>query len=396
MLSLSLLISALAATSSATKLYVSSYTGTITTLSLSNQNGAYNLAKLDTNNNCQPNASWLHLDAKHENLFCLDEGIIVANGSVNSFKVNKGTGVLKLVKRMSTLAAPVNSVLYTSSNGSQLLTVAHYTTALTTYKVDSDTGSFTLFQTLNFTMTKPGPHADRQMVPHPHQVLVDPSNKYLVVPDLGADLVRVFYVDPATLALVPRTSIPVVPGSGPRHGRFLTKGGSTFYYLVTEIGSTLSGYKVTSLPNNGGLNMTLINDSKTYGNGNATVFAGSAAAEINITPNGKSIIVSNRNATYTTIANPDPKNATMIPSDSLAHFSISGGNGQFVFDQLSPAGGSFPRHMSENHDGTLMAVGLQLTGRVVIYAMDKELGTLGTKVLADFEGLGNVTSIVWA
>ena len=401
---------ALAATVSATKLYVSSYTGAITTLNLTNTNGTYHLAQLESNNGCQPNASWVHLDAKNHNLYCVDEGITIGNGTLNSFKVNDESGALTLVNRTTTLNAPVNSVIYTSPNGTQLLAVAHYASALTTWKLDPASAAFAPLQSFNFILAKPGPNAARQAGSHPHQVLVDPENKYLMIPDLGADLVRIFYVDPQTLLVSPRPSTPVVPGSGPRHGQFHVEKlhcnhnhtigthpkKATFYYLVTELANTLTGYRVTYLPQNGGLHLTPVTNSTTYGPANHTAFAGNAAAEIAIAPNGKSLLVSNRNATFFDIANPDPKNVTRVPSDTLATFSLSTtGTGEVGFEELSPAGGSFPRQFSENHDGSLVAVGLQNSGRVVVYGRCKKTGKMGRQVLADFEGLGQVTSVVW-
>jgi 6-phosphogluconolactonase (cycloisomerase 2 family) len=221
-----------------------------------------------------------------------------------------------------------------------------------------------------------------------------------VIPDLGADLIRVFYIDPLTLLVSPRPSIPVVPGSGPRHGIFHTHGSgsyntSTYYYLVTEIGSTLTGYHVNYLPSNGGLQLTTTFNSTTYGPGQGNAFAYNAASEIALTSDGKSLIVSNRNTTYFNITNPNPKNATLEPSDAMATFDI-GLNGTAKFGALSPAGGSFPRQFSPNRRGNLVAVGLQKSGRVVIYGRCESTGDLGNKVLADFEGLGPVTSIVWA
>ncbi len=393
---------ALVATASATKLYVSSYAGTITTLNLTHApNGTYYLGQLESSNGCQPNASWIHLDAKHNNLYCVDEGIAVGNGTLNSFKLNPDTGVLSLVNRTTTLNAPVNSAIYTSPNGSQLLAVAHYAWGLTTWKLDPQTGAFAASQVFNFTLEKPGPNAARQAAPHPHQVLVDPSNRYLVIPDLGADLLRIFYVDPATLLVSARPTIPVVPGSGPRHGAFHVaashKQGAedqTYYYLVTELANTLTGYKVTYLGQNGGLSMTPFTNSTTYGPANATAFAGNAAAEIEIAKNGKSLLVSNRNATFFDIKNPDPKNATRVASDTMAEFDISG-DGTAHFGQLTPAGGSFPRSFAENPKGNLVAIGLQNSGRVVIYERCKVTGRLGKDVVADFEGLGQVTNVVW-
>jgi len=391
---------ALVASASATKLYVSSYTGIITTLNLTKTNGAYHLAQLETNNACQPNASWLHLDAKNHNLYCVDEGMTSLNGTLNSFKLDPLTGALSLINRTTTLPAPVHSNLYTSPNGTQLLAVAHYTSGLTTYRLDPLTAAFRPSQVFNFTLDHPGPIPSRQAGSHPHQVLIDPSNSYLLIPDLGGDLLRIFYIDPSTLLLSPRPSIPVAPGSGPRHGAFTVQHrgfGSlplTLYYLVTELANTLTGYRVSYLPQNGGLTLTAITHSSTYGPSNATVFAGNAAAEIAIAKDGKSLLVSNRNATFFDIANPDPKNVTRIPSDTMAEFSI-GVDGGVAFGELTPAGGAFPRHFSENKEGSLVAVGLQNSGRVVIYERCKMTGKMGKDVLADFEGLGAVTNVVW-
>jgi len=85
---------------------------------------------------------------------------------------------------------------------------------------------------------------------------------------------------------------------------------------------------------------------------------------------------------------------TRIPSDTMAEFSI-GVDGVVAFGELTPAGGAFPRHFSENKEGSLVAVGLQNSGRVVIYEKCKITGKMGKDVLADFGGLGGVTNVVW-
>ena len=396
MLSSTFLTAALAATAFAEKLYVSSYAGTITTFDVCHKNGSYSLNKLFTHTGCQANASWIRIDPQHNNLYCVDEGNTEGYGTLNSFKINTHNGSLTQVNRSIVALAPVNSAIYTSPSGSQLLAVAHYAWALTTWKLDPATATTTLMQNISFSMNHTGPNADRQAKPHPHQVLVDPTNKYLVVPDLGADLLRIYYIDPSTLQISERPSIPVTPGSGPRHGRFLTTKNATMYYLVTELGNTLTGYQTTYLPANGGLGFTPIMNSTTYGPANGTTFAGNAASEIYVAKNNKALLVSNRNATFFQLKNPDPKNATLLPSDTLATFPLSeAGDGKFSFGSLSPAGGSFPRHFSENEDGSLVAVGLQNSERVVLYKGSKREMGLGKDILASFEGLGQVTSVVW-
>ena len=403
MLSTTTSLLALAASASARTLYVSSYTGAITTLNMTNPtNKTYQLAQVAVDNHSSPNASWLELDAKNNNLFSLDENIIGLNGSINSYKVDPATGLLKAVTRHATPAAPVNSALYTSPSGSQLLIVAHYAHALSTWRVDTSTGAFSQFETVNFTLAKPGPKADRQAASHPHQVVIDPSKQYAVVPDLGADAIRIFHIDPKTLRLKNRPSITVPPGSGPRHGRFCQQGNSTgngtaHYHLVTELSNQLLSYKTTSLPKNGGLAMTPIGKGLlTYGDaGKKGAFAGNAASEIAISADKKSIYVSNRNATALMSANPDSKNKTQIPSDTMARFTIDAKSGVPKFAELSPAGGKYPRHFSLSPDGKLAAVGLQMSGTVAIFEVCPKTGMLGQKFVADFGGLGNVTSVVW-
>ena len=432
---------ALAAVASAQHLYVSSYSGNVTTLKLtqthhanssfnSTSKSGYTLTKLSSTNACAPNASFLTIDRIHQNLFCVNEGIVTPNGSLVSFKISPNSGQLTKINSTITPAAPVNSALYTPShNGTsrQLLAVAHYAWGLTTYTVDPDTATFALSQSFNFTQAKPGPNAARQAAPHPHQVILDPTKKYFLVPDLGADLVRVFHIDDRSLRITERDSIPVTPGSGPRHGVFQTVrgNGSTtttnssssnsngtmmmpmgkkgageemhFFYLVTELANTITGYHVAYKPLDAGLIFHPKTSLKTYGTHREPIFLGNAAAEIALVGENQ-LIVSNRNATFFEIANPDPSNSTKVPSDTFATFDISAEGGKFDFCELSPAGGSFPRQFavdarSKRED--LVAVGLQNSGLVAIYARDRKTGKLGTEMLASLDIEEAVTSVVW-
>ena len=99
------------------------------------------------------------------------------------------------------------------------------------------------------------------------------------------------------------------------------------------------------------------------------------------------LIVSNRgDLTY-------PATPTSNASDSLAAFSLSS-NGEFDFQQLSPAGGSFPRDFTINKAGDLVAVGLQYSNEVAIFTRSTANGSL-QKVVARAFVPQNVTCIVW-
>jgi 6-phosphogluconolactonase (cycloisomerase 2 family) len=73
---------------------------------------------------------------------------------------------------------------------------------------------------------------------------------------------------------------------------------------------------------------------------------------------------------------------------------VNGTSGELEFQQTVAAGGIGPRQFSINSSGTLVAVGLQGSGKVVILERDVETGSYG-KFVANVEGLGEVTSVIW-
>ena len=111
-------------------------------------------------------------------------------------------------------------------------------------------------------------------------------------------------------------------------------------------------------------------------------------------PNHKYLLTSARNATLFEIPNFDPHNKTLIASDTLQSWKINPKSGVLEFKQLAPAGGSYPRQFSVNKNGTLAAVGLQYSSRVVIIERNVRDGTFG-KFVAEVDVPGQVTSVIW-
>jgi 6-phosphogluconolactonase len=86
-----------------------------------------------------------------------------------------------------------------------------------------------------------GPVTNRQEGPHAHQVMLDPSQKFLLVPDLGTDQVMIYTFDAQSGQLAPHAAQPffsLAPGAGPRHLAFHPDG--RFLYVVNELNSTLT------------------------------------------------------------------------------------------------------------------------------------------------------------
>lgn len=102
-------------------------------------------------------------------------------------------------------------------------------------------------QTIFPTSNKTGPIASRQDRSYSHEVIIDPTNTYVLVPDLGADLVRVFTYAPDTIApLVETAPLNAEAGAGPRHGFFrVNDAGETFFFFGGELSQVVYSYKVT-------------------------------------------------------------------------------------------------------------------------------------------------------
>ncbi|THX29347.1 3-carboxy-cis,cis-mucoante lactonizing enzyme [Aureobasidium pullulans] len=384
----------------ATNLFVSDYSGNISTLELTEHGGHYSLTKTSANAGCAPNPSWLTLDTNHNTLYCLDEGLEVTNGSLTSFTINS-SGHLHKIHRERTISGPVSGVIYGNPAEKRSIALAHYSgSALSTWNLDANhTAAFDFQQDIFFNLTKPGPNAERQDAPHEHEAVLDPTGNFIVVPDLGADLIRIFSIDAGSGDLVAEEPFAVLPGSGPRHVVFYQPYGvvgtqaTTFMFLVSELANTVTSFRV-SYPKAGGMGFKQVFETSTYGD--LVVPEGNAAAEIAVTPDNRFLIISNRNNTSFHIPSPSsiPHNhTTSIPSDSLSTFSLQK-DGTLKHIQLWPSGGMFPRHFSLNKFGDLLAVGMQYDRSVVVFERDVALGTVG-KPVARWVGGGNVTCVVW-
>ncbi|KAF2741353.1 3-carboxy-cis,cis-mucoante lactonizing enzyme [Polyplosphaeria fusca] len=396
-----LLLALLAGSTSAVKLYISSYAdegatlGKIRTFDLALGLGgrvrpAASLKALSENQNCGSAPSWLEISGR--TLYCIDEGFQTPNASLNTLTIN-GDGSLKSVAKVDTIQGPVANQFY---NKKAAVALAHYGgSAISTFKTNEN-GSFTPLQQFVFN-TPPGPRPEQE-ASHVHHTVIDPTSEFLVFPDLGADLVRVYKIDPATSLLTVQDPIKAAAASGPRHAVFWSpdkpaKKESTFLFVIHELSNNIVTYKVNyaSGYGNSSLSFTKLQTIGLYGT--TAQPNGTRAAEIVVSPDNKFIISSNRNATIFSVANPDPKNATKVPSDSLTTFQPLS-NGTLKFVGLSPSGGSFPRFFSLNKLGNLVSVGNQNSGSVFIFRRDVETGKIGEAV-ATQTGLGQVTNIRW-
>ncbi|KAE8356251.1 Lactonase, 7-bladed beta-propeller-domain-containing protein [Aspergillus coremiiformis] len=383
------LIAALFGTSStASKLYAASYAGIVTTLEFSKSNAGHELTTISNSTACGPNPSWLMLDAKDNWLFCLDEGLNGPNGTLTSFEVG-ANGSLSKIHSLETVLGPVQSQIYHAGDR-KFFAVAHYTgSSVTSYAIESS-GVFTHLQTFTYKLDAPGAVPDRQEAPHPHGVILDPTGQFILVPDLGADLVRIFHINPSTGLLEPRKPLKVSPGAGPRHGTFWTPKGArpgsvtdTRFYLVTELNVHLTGYTVHY--GNGTIALTKFYETTTFGGSQPP--SGSSAAEIAISPANNHIVISNRG-----------DNTFGAQNDSLSVFSTADHSGKYfanvTYSGQIPAYGSFPRQFEIAPNDSAIALALQRNHRVGVAGWDDRTGH-GGPLLAQKDLEGEIVCVVW-
>jgi 6-phosphogluconolactonase (cycloisomerase 2 family) len=83
-----------------------------------------------------------------------------------------------------------------------------------------------------------GPNRERQLAPHAHQVVQDPSGGWVLSVDLGTDSVRVCSLEPHTGQLRLHHVMDLPPGTGPRHLAFHPRGDHA--YVLGELRPTVT------------------------------------------------------------------------------------------------------------------------------------------------------------
>ena len=96
---------------SATYLYVSSYSGVITTLKLNGSGSETTLEAVSSNDECGGSASWLTLDPSDGVVYCTDEAWAGPPGAITSFATHED-GSLSVLDTQETFVGGVSVVQY--------------------------------------------------------------------------------------------------------------------------------------------------------------------------------------------------------------------------------------------------------------------------------------------
>jgi 6-phosphogluconolactonase len=310
------------------RVYVGSGDGKIRVFSFDAATAA--LANVQTIDSGQ-NPSFLAVDPERRFLYAVDEG----QSQVRAFSIESASG------KLTAIGTPIG----TGSNGpahvsvdraGKVVMVANYsggTISVFPRQTDGTLGASVATRSF-------GGGAQT------HQIVTDPTNKWVLVPNKGRDAVSVFGLN-ANGTLTDVSLAGFDAGNGARHVD--VNGTSTRAYVVDELGNTVT---VMSMDTNSGA-LAAIQTVSTLEPG----FSGqNTTAEIQVTPDGKHVITSNRG------------------DNSLAVFDVNASDGKLTRTARVATGGNTPRHFSIEQTGQFLFVGNQGSGTVVVMKVDATTG----------------------
>ncbi|EJT75796.1 hypothetical protein GGTG_05726 [Gaeumannomyces tritici R3-111a-1] len=346
-----------------TNLVASHFSGNLYSLSYTaSGGGAGRLAQTASQRAGGTWPAWLTYDGASRTLYTVDEANWV--GPVfTEFKV-AADGKLTKGAASPKSGGELHSTLYGGQDGKGFIAGAQYeNSGVISFKLPLSQNAQPVSK-LTFTMSGPGPVPSRQNKPHLHSVFPDPTGRFLLAADLGADLIRVFSINPTSGVLTSCANIASGRGDGPRHGAFWTKNGATVLYVTNELSNSVSAYTASypSSPSGGCLGLTRTQTMSSLGPGKAAP-AGAKAAEVRVRDDF--VYVSNRN-----------DQTFGSRQDAIATYAVGAG-GALTFVENVNSRSYFPRTFEINRAGDLVAVGGQTSSNVAVLSRNVTSGRIG-------------------
>jgi 6-phosphogluconolactonase len=294
-------------------------------------------------------ASFLATDPHHRVLYVASEAGEAegSNGFLSSYAIEPRSGALKLLNKAEMGGGPCH--LAVDKTG-KILFVANYgngTVASFALNPDGSIGKQTGFD----QHSGKGPNAERQEGPHAHATVLSPDNRFLFVPDLGADQIKIYRVDTAKATFTPNdpSFASVKPGLGPRHLVFAP--GGKFVYVICEMGSSVVAFAYD--PVKGSLTQ-LQTISTLPANFNGI----DNSSEIGISPSGRFLYASNRG------------------HDSITVFAVDPDKGMLTKLRVVPTQGKIPRNFALDPTGKYLVAANQKSNQMLVFAVDQTTGLL--------------------
>src|SRR5262249_17579119 len=182
------------------------------------------------------NPSFLAFDRTRNFLYTVHGDL----SDITAMKIDPASGKLSVINRQSTEGK--NPVHLAIDPGNRFVVVANHITSTLALMPREQDGSLGAVIDLVKLEGKIGPHRVEQPFAKPHQVELDPTGQFIIVPDKGLDLVFSYRIDPVARKLVPAPKAAQAgEGAGPRHVAFEPAGQAA--YVLNELDSTVTAYR---------------------------------------------------------------------------------------------------------------------------------------------------------
>ncbi|ROT43665.1 putative isomerase YbhE [Sodiomyces alkalinus F11] len=345
------------------QLIASHFTANLYSLTLSDSN-QLSISSETRSGNFWP--AWLDFDSESNTLYVADEANWRPPNGLTTFTVHADGSLSQNSDGQAvTGGAEVHSTLYGGDDGRAFLALAHYgSSKISTFQLPLTSSSRPL-QEFPYRLSQPKPNP-RQEAPHPHSVVEDPTGNFLFSGDLGADLIRIYAIDPSTGLLTECPAAATSEGDGPRHLLFHEEC-STTVFVLNEISNSVGVWSINysaACPS-----LTLTQTISTLPD-NVQPPEGAKAAAI-VQRDGFLYVSNRRDRSFGD------------QEDSLATFEIGtseDGDVELSFVDITSAHSFFPRTLQINAAGDLVAVGGQTSANVAIIERNVTTGRLGDLV----------------
>jgi len=297
------------------------------------------------------NPSFLSLSPEKKNLYAVNEVQSFSgekSGAVTSFRIDQKTGKLTPLNSKPSMGT---SPCYITVDGTgKYAIVSNYSSgSVCVLPIMRDGSLGDPVEVVQHEGSSVNPK--RQEAPHPHSAVLDPSNRYLYVPDLGIDKIMVYRFDSENGKLTPNDQpwVNTQPGAGPRHFTFHPNG--KFAYVINELDSTVIAF---SYDRESGRLEPLQTVSTLPEGYKGTNYP----ADIHCSPSGKFLYGSNRG------------------HDSIVIYRIDERTGKLSLVGHESTRGSFPRNFAIDPTGRYLLVANQKSDNLIVFRINSETGTL--------------------
>jgi 6-phosphogluconolactonase len=292
------------------------------------------------------NPTFLALGPREKFVYAVNE---VRQGTVSSFSFDKRSMKMQEISKVSSNGGGPTHIAV-DHTGRCVFAANYGGGSVASFQVN---GSGQLSEAVSFFQYS-ADEEKHERKPHAHRVTVSPDNRFLLVNDLGLDVIHVYRLDASTAKLTPHDP-PLwraKTGYGPRALQFHTKG--RVAYCVNELKPTVN---VLEWDGERGVLTTL--------------------QDVSLVPEGY-----NGNAAPSDLAFDRKMSFAYVASrldDFIATFAVSPADGRLTMIGKTSCGGKRPRHLVVDPTDRWLLIANQDTDTIAVFARDSETGKVANE-----------------